>query len=227
MIEDRLRAIRDRISAAASRAGRDPQEVRLLAVTKTHPRPVVDEARRAGISVFGENRVQEAASKYGGIAGSVELHLVGHLQRNKAKLVPGLFSWVESIDSFATADALSKRCEAAGWRCSVLVQYNSSGETSKSGYDESSVLLEEAEQIAQLAGLDVRGLMTIGPFVDDQAKIASAFAHTRALYERLRARLGEAQIDTLSMGMTDDFEIAIAEGSTEVRIGSALFGARG
>ncbi len=226
MIEDRLRAIRERISAAASRAGRDPQSVRMLAVTKTHPRSVVDEARRAGINLFGENRVQEAASKYGDIAESVELHLVGHLQRNKAKMVPGLFSWVESIDALATAQALSKRCEAAGWRCSVLVQYNSSGETSKSGYEDESLLLDEAEQMAGLAGLDVRGLMTIGPFVSDQAKIASAFARTRLLYERLRGRLGEAGVDTLSMGMTDDFEIAIAEGSTEVRIGSALFGAR-
>ncbi len=226
MIEEQLRAIRERITASASRAGRDPDGIRLLAVTKTQPRSVVDEARRAGITIFGENRVQEAAAKYGDIAGSVELHLIGHLQRNKARMVPGLFSWVDSIDSLATAQALSRRCEAGGCGCAVLLQYNSTGEASKSGYQEESILLEEAERIAGLAALRVRGVMTIGPFVSDAAKIASAFARTRALYERLQKQLGEARIDTLSMGMTDDFEIAIAEGSTEIRVGSALFGAR-
>jgi PLP dependent protein len=227
MVESALQALTDRIASAAVRAGRDPGEVTLLAVTKTQPRATIDAAMRAGILVFGENRVQEAAAKYGDLASSVELHLIGHLQRNKAREIPGLFSWVESIDSFSTADALSRRCDAAGWECSVLVQYNCSGESSKSGYREQSRLLEEAPRIARLPGIVLRGVMTIGPFGADERRIAEGFANTRSVYEAMRAELHDDRVDTLSMGMTDDFEIAIAQGSTEVRIGSALFGARG
>lgn len=226
MIADRLRDVRERIDSAAVRAGREPGAVRLLAVTKTHPREVVEDAREAGMTIFGENRVQEAVTKYQGIAEAVELHLIGHLQRNKAKLVPGTFSWVESIDSRTTAEALSRRCEAAGWECQILLQYNSSGEQSKSGYGDAGLLLDEAPQIAELAGLRLRGVMTIGPFVSEPDRIAAAFADTRSIYERLQQQTTHETVDTLSMGMTNDFEIAIAEGSTEVRIGSALFGGR-
>jgi len=225
MISERLGEVRRRIVNAAVNAGRDPGEVRLLAVTKTHPVETVREAIDAGLTVLGENRVQEAAAKYQGIEG-VELHLIGHLQSNKAKLVPGLFAWVESIDALSTAEALSRRCEAAGRSCSVLLQYNSSREASKSGYTDASKLLEDADRVAALPGLALRGVMTIGPFVEDAVRIAAAFSATRALYEKLRAQRQDDRVDTLSMGMTDDFEIAIAEGSTEVRIGSAIFGAR-
>jgi hypothetical protein len=226
MVSQRLNEVQERVARAAGRAGRDAREVRVLAVTKTQPRSIVDEARAAGISLFGENRVQEAAAKYGDIAREVELHLIGHLQSNKAKMVPGLFSWVESIDSLSIAQAVSRRCESAGWSCSVLLQYNSSGEENKSGYRDADRLLGDAERVALLPGLTLRGVMTIGPFVSDQARIAAAFASTRRLFERLRVAFDESRIDTLSMGMTDDFELAIQEGSTEVRIGSAVFGAR-
>ncbi|MFW5813863.1 MAG: YggS family pyridoxal phosphate-dependent enzyme [Spirochaetota bacterium] len=225
MVAQQLREVRERIERAAARAGRDPETIRLLAVTKTHPRSVVDEAIDAGITVFGENRVQEAADKYAGVDG-VELHLIGHLQRNKARLVPGLFSWVESIDAYATAETLSRRCEASGAECSILLQLNSSGESSKYGYAEADALLDEAARIAELPALRVRGVMTIGPFTDDSAEIARAFATTRDCYERLQRELPAASVDTLSMGMSHDFEIAVAEGSTEIRVGSVLFGAR-
>ena len=226
MVQVRLTAVRDRIADAARRAGRDPGEVTLLAVTKTHSRSTIDGAIRAGITVFGENRVQEAAGKYHDIASAVELHLVGHLQSNKAKDVPGLFSWVESIDSISTARALSRRCDAAEWECSVLVQYNCSREATKSGYRDTSRLIDEAEEIARLPRLRLRGVMTIGPFGAGERRVAEAFADTRSVFETLREQLANEAIDTLSMGMTDDFEIAIAHGSTLVRIGSALFGAR-
>lgn len=226
MLASRVATTMDRIADAARRAGRDPADVRLLAVTKTHDRAVVDAARAAGISLFGENRVQEAAAKYGDIADQVELHLIGHLQRNKAKLVPGLFRWVESVDSFALAEALSRRFDAAGLTCEILFELNSSGESSKFGYLDGESLVDDAIAAAALPAIRVRGVMTIGPFVEDAGRIARAFAMTRRLFERLQSRLPDESIDTLSMGMSDDFEIAVAEGSTEVRIGSALFGAR-
>ncbi|HKJ86705.1 MAG TPA: YggS family pyridoxal phosphate-dependent enzyme [Spirochaetia bacterium] len=225
MICERLERVNERIASAAQRAGRQVSEIHLLAVTKTHPRPVVEEAIACGMTILGENRVQEADAKYAGVAG-VELHLIGHLQRNKARSVPGLFSWVESIDSIATAEALSRRCADAEWPCSVLLQYNCSGEQTKSGYSDPELMLEEAIRIAALPSLELRGIMTIGPFVDDTREIARAFSVTRRLFERLQTQQPDGRIDTLSMGMTGDFETAIAEGSTEVRIGSALFGAR-
>ena len=225
MVAQQLREVRERIERAAAGSGRDPETVRLVAVTKTHPRSVVDEAVDAGITAFGENRVQEASDKYADIS-DVELHLIGHLQRNKARLVPGLFSWVESIDAYATAEALSRRCDAFGAECSILLQLNSSGESSKYGYAEADALLDEAARIAELPALSVRGVMTIGPFTDDRAEIARAFATTRDAYERLQRELPSAAVDTLSMGMSHDFEIAIEEGSTEIRVGSVLFGAR-
>lgn len=225
MVAQHLREVRERIESACARAGRDAADVRLLAVTKTHPRQAVDEAVAAGMTLFGENRVQEAQAKYDGLDG-VELHLIGHLQRNKAKLVPGLFSWVESIDSFTTAEALSRRCDAAGTGCSVLLQLNSSHEASKSGYADPEQLLDEAARIAELPAIALRGVMTIGPFTDDVAAISHAFAATRDAYERLARALPSAPVDTLSMGMSDDFEVAIGEGSTEIRLGSVLFGAR-
>ncbi|MFP4114498.1 MAG: YggS family pyridoxal phosphate-dependent enzyme [Spirochaetota bacterium] len=226
MVAERLQNVRERIARAAELSGRSADEVRLLAVTKTHPRELVDEAIAAGHSLFGENRVQEAGRKYAGLESDVELHLIGHLQSNKARHVPGLFSWVESIDSLAIAQAVSRRCASADRICNVLLQYNSSGEGTKSGYEDGERLLAEAAEIAGLPGLRLRGVMTIGPFVDDEPRIARAFSETRTLFERLRSSLPEDEIDTLSMGMTGDFEIAVAEGSTEVRVGSAIFGSR-
>ena len=226
MICEKIERVQERIANAARRAGRQADAIQLLAVTKTHPTPVVEEAIACGMTILGENRVQEAEAKYAGVEG-VELHLIGHLQRNKARSVPGLFSWVESIDSIATAEALSRRCVDAEWTCSVLLQYNCSGEQAKSGYSDFELMLEEAARVAALPSLELRGLMTIGPFIDDTEEIARDFSTTRKLFERLQAQQPDGRIDTLSMGMTGDFEIAIAEGSTEVRIGSALFGARG
>jgi hypothetical protein len=226
-MEEKISAVRERMAAAAKRAGRSSEQIILLAVTKTHTRELVDEALQSGLTVLGENRVQEAHEKYAGLDTPHELHLIGHLQRNKAKFVPGLFHWVESIDAAKTARALSQKCDEAGWECEVLLQYNCSGEQSKSGYESGDALLAEAGEIAALPALHLRGVMTIGPFVEDTDRIRRSFADTRELFLRLADEMADEQIDTLSMGMSDDFEIAIEEGSTMVRVGSALFGARG
>ncbi len=226
-MEEQIAAVRDRIEAAAKRIGRSSEDIVLLAVTKTHPRELVESALQTGLTILGENRVQEAKEKYSGLETPHELHLIGHLQRNKAKFVPRLFHWVESIDTIKTARALSQKCEEAGWECEVLLQYNCSGEESKSGYESADALLSEAFEVAALPALHLRGLMTIGPFVEDKDHIRRSFADTRELFLRLGEEIGSGHIDTLSMGMSDDFEIAVEEGSTMVRVGSALFGGRG
>lgn len=226
MLTDRIAQLKDRIAAACVDAGRTADSVELVAVTKNHSRETVIGAIEAGLRVFGENRVQEAVEKYQGLLEGIDLHLVGHLQSNKAKFIPGFFSWVESIDSVRIAEALSRRLVGADATCSVLLQYNSTGEESKRGFAEPNELLEAAEQIQGLPGIAVRGLMTIGPFTTDTSMVAAAFEQTRRLFDRLSDHLPGASIETLSMGMTDDLEIAIAEGSTEVRIGTAIFGSR-
>ena len=226
MLSDRIGELNDRIASACADTGRSVDSVQLVAVTKNHSREMLLEAIEAGLRVFGENRVQEAVEKYHGLLEGIQLHLIGHLQSNKTKFIPGFFSWVESIDSLRIAEALSRRLSDAQSSCSVLLQVNSTGEETKSGFSDPNELLEAADQMRELPGISVRGLMTIGPFTTDSASISRAFEQTRLLYDRLRAQLAGAAIDTLSMGMTDDLEIAIAEGSTEVRIGTALFGSR-
>ncbi len=165
-LADRIDEIRGRIAAAATRAGRDPSEVRLMAITKTFPRAVVDEALAAGLSLFGENRVAEAQGKFAALAGTFELHLVGHLQRNKAAAAAGLFACVQSIDKAETATAVARHCEAAGRRMDVLVEYNTSGEESKSGVRDRDALLACLDAVQRLPSLRLRGLMTVGPIGD-------------------------------------------------------------
>jgi len=226
MLLERLQQVQERIAEAARRAGRDAGVVQLLAVTKTQPRSVVELAVQAGLLVLGENRVQEALSKYDQIVDRVELHLIGHLQSNKAKHVPGFFPWVDSVDSLKTAQAISRYCRESDSSCSLLVQFNSSGEESKSGYTTEEQLLADAEAMMQLPAVELRGVMTIGPLTRDEACIRAAFDRTRQVYERMGREFPDARIDVLSMGMSDDYEIAIESGSTQVRLGSALFGAR-
>lgn len=221
-----LGEVRARIGAAARKSGRDPSSVRLMAVTKGFPREVVVEAHSLGLSLFGENRVQEAEEKYLEPPGPLELHLIGHLQRNKARAASGLFACVQSVDKVETAVALDVRCEERGRVMEILLELNTSGEASKSGFHSRDDLLLGLEAISRLAHLRVRGLMTVGPMTEDEGAVRSAFSSLRSLFDELRAR-GLDGLDTLSMGMSGDFEIAIEEGSTLVRIGTALFGKRG
>jgi PLP dependent protein len=220
-----LEEVRGRIDAAARRAGRDSSTVRLMAVTKGFPREVVGEASSLGLTLFGENRVQEAEEKFLDPPGPLELHLIGHLQRNKARAASGLFACVQSVDKVETAVALDVRCEERDRIMEVLLELNTSGEESKSGFRSRDELLAALEAISRLAHLRVRGLMTVGPLTENQGQVRSAFASLRTLFEELRSR-GLSGFDTLSMGMSGDFEIAIEEGSTLVRIGTALFGKR-
>lgn len=240
---DELRAnldrVRERMAAAARRSGRPEDAVSLLAVTKTHPQECVLLARRAGLRLFGENRVQEAVAKYGPLldaggargpgpgtepAPELELHLIGHLQRNKARQAAGLFACVQSIDKLETAEALARACGEAGREMDVLLELNTSEEPGKFGFAADSELLEAVEPVRRHGCLRLRGLMTVGPLTEDAGRVRRAFARLRALYERLRPQL--PGFDVLSMGMSGDFELAIEEGSTMVRLGTVLFGPR-
>jgi PLP dependent protein len=224
-LREAISGVRRRMEDAARRAGRSPSGVRLMAVTKTFPREDVLEAMEAGLTLFGENRVQEAEEKYSEVPGKPELHLIGHLQRNKARAASGLFSCVQSIDKPETAEALDARCADRGVTMDVLLELNTSGEPTKSGFLAREDLLRGLDSIFRLPHLRVRGLMTVGPLAADERGIRASFTLLRSLYEELRP--GFPGFDTLSMGMSGDFELAIEEGSTLVRVGTPLFGARG
>ena len=215
----------ERIANACSRVGRDPESVTLVAVSKTVPVAVLRAAVEAGLTTLGENRVQEAEAKVGEVAGAT-WHLVGPLQSNKAKRALAAFDVIESVDSVELAgrlDRLAAEVRPTG-RVPVLLQVNVDGDPAKAGFDPGS-LARGAEAIAALPRLDVRGLMTVGRLVERAEEARPTFVALRALSERLRAAwpgLGPE----LSMGMSDDFEVAIEEGATIVRIGRALFGHR-
>jgi pyridoxal phosphate enzyme (YggS family) len=237
-IGERLAAVQERIAAAARQAGRDPGDVQLIAVTKTHPADVVRSAFAGGCRVFGENRVQEAEGKIDALAdvrASVQWHLIGHLQRNKAKKAAALFDLVHSLDSLSLAQTLDRHAAAAGRRLPVLLQVNMSGEANKEGFalagwqDDHAVLdrfVADVEQIVALPHLDVQGLMTVAPWSDDPGVVQPVFRATRLLRDELARRFSSTDWRHLSMGMTGDFELAIVEGATLVRIGRAIFGER-
>jgi pyridoxal phosphate enzyme (YggS family) len=221
-----LAGVQERIRAAALKAGRAPSAVRLMAVTKGFPRSAVDAALAEGLTLFGENRVQEAEQKFIGNQGPLELHLIGHLQRNKARAASGLFSCVQSIDKEETAAALDARCAERGRTMDILLELNTSGESAKSGFLSPAGLLAALPSIAEMTHLRVRGLMTVGPLGNNEGRIRSSFASLRELFETIAAGGSLQKFDTLSMGMSGDFELAIEEGATLVRVGTALFGER-
>jgi pyridoxal phosphate enzyme (YggS family) len=221
LIAARLAEVRRRIDAAAVAAGRDPATVTLVAVSKNQPAAAVAEAVAAGQRVFGENRAQELVEKADALGRGVEWHFIGHLQRNKVRLVVGRAVWIHSVDSLALAEEIGRR--SAGRPTSVLVQVNTSGEATKSGCSPAEGL-ELCRRIAALDGLVLRGLMTIPAPSQDPEASRPAFQALRALAEQ--GRSGGLPLDHLSMGMSDDLEVAIAEGSTFVRVGTAVFGPR-
>ncbi len=225
-IEKILKEIYQRIDSAAARSSRSGDQIKLMAVTKTKGREQVEAAYKAGVRLFGENRVQEAYEKYENFYPDAELHLIGHLQSNKAKQAAELVTCVQSIDKVKTARELEKRCAALDKQMDIFIEFNTSGEESKSGYLSKDRMWEEIEQIADFPHLTVKGLMTIGPFTSNTDEIRRAFARLRSLYDETAHRFPELPIQELSMGMTSDYEIAVEEGSTMVRIGTALFGSR-
>lgn len=230
-IKDNLAAIQQRIAAACKRAGRDFAEVTLVAVSKTFPVTDVEEAIAAGLRVFGENRIQEAAEKIPALQPltgkhNVQWHLIGHLQSNKARRAVELFDAVQTVDSLKLAQRLNDLAGELGKRLPVFLEVNVGGESAKAGI-EPSAALELCEQVAKLSHLELRGWMTVPPFLDDADAVRPYFQQLRALRdEALRLGLADTQAKELSMGMSNDFEVAIEEGATFIRIGTALFGAR-
>jgi pyridoxal phosphate enzyme (YggS family) len=226
-VAGRLAAIRSRIASAALRSGRLPQAVRLLAVSKTFGADAVRAAHAAGQIDFGENRVQEALAKRAETADlPLRWHLIGPLQSNKANKVPGAFAGIQSVHSLDLLERLSRAAAAAGLVLPVLVQVDLAHETTKSGLDQADLrpLLARA---SDLPGVRVEGLMLLPPFSDDLEQVRPWFRRLRALRDTLLAEGTPAeQLRELSMGMSHDFEVAIEEGATIVRVGSALFGAR-
>jgi pyridoxal phosphate enzyme (YggS family) len=216
-IADNLQVVRTRIEAAARAAGRDPRAVTLLAVSKTHAAERVREAAAAGQKAFGENYVQEALEKIDAVPG-LEWHLIGPLQSNKTRDAAERFDWVQTVASEKIARRLSEQRPASLRPLNVLIQVNASGEASKSGIAPAAAAAL-ACQISNFGNIRVRGLMAI----PEPGAPRERYREVRDLYEKLKGELG---FDTLSMGMTDDMELAIAEGATMVRIGTAIFGSR-
>ena len=219
-----LEAVRRRIEAACARSGREPSAVTLVAVTKTQPPEVVAEASKAGLSLFGENKVQEAKAKIPLCAGRLRWQMIGHLQTNKCREAVELFEMIQSVDSLRLADEINKRAEQAAKRMPILLEVNTVGESSKFGYRPEQ-LLAELSRVNALPRLEIHGLMTVPPWTADPEKVRPVFRQLRELKERCEQILG-APLAHLSMGMTGDFEVAIEEGATLVRIGTALFGER-
>jgi pyridoxal phosphate enzyme (YggS family) len=235
-IDANLARLNERIAAAAARAGRAPEEITLLAVTKTLPAERIRESLSAGLREFGENRVQEAEPKIRWFQErdiQLKWHMVGHLQRNKARAAIHLFDMIDSVDSLRLAREISRRSEAAEIIMPVLLEVNVSGEASKYGFvvqegkrEQEDLLLSAVEEIAVLPNLELQGLMTMAPFGAREEVLRSCFGRLRSLLDTLKASFGDIDWRHLSMGMTDDFEVAIEEGATMIRVGRAIFGER-
>ena len=229
-ISDNIAQVRRRIAEAARRAGRDPAEISLMAVTKTQSPERIRKAYDAGLRVFGENRVQEFAGKAEALRdlADAEWRMIGHLQSNKTGKAAELFSTVESVDSLRLAEKLNAASQLLGKKLAVLIEINLGGEAAKSGAAaESEDLQELLRGAAKLEHLEFRGLMTVPPFTEDPQQVRPYFRKLRELRDQIAAQhLPGIEMQVLSMGMSHDFEVAIEEGSTCVRVGTAIFGER-
>jgi pyridoxal phosphate enzyme (YggS family) len=229
-IAENITRVRERIAAAAARAGRDPSTITLMAVSKTFPAERIAEAYASGLRVFGENRVQEFASKGEGLRNltAAKWRLIGHLQTNKAAKAAELFDAVDSLDSLKLAEKLNDAARKLNKTLAVLIEVNVGGEAAKSGAAPDSTELETIlSAAARLEHLEIRGLMTIPPFTEDPEAARPYFRQLRELRDAIAAQiLPSVRMEELSMGMSHDFEAAIEEGSTCVRVGTAIFGER-
>lgn len=238
-VAERVAAVRAEIARACERAGRSVDEVTLVAVSKTHAPPLIVEAIRAGVRDLGENRPEEAAPKMQAVAAltpePVCWHMIGHVQSRKARLVTRGYTLLHSLDSVRLAERLARYLDAQGQTLDVLLQMNVSGEATKEGFDayqwnkrptQRATLWRDVEAILALPALRVRGLMTMAPLTDDPEMARPVFAALRDLRDALREDFPGADWSALSMGMTDDYPVAIEEGATLVRIGRAIFGER-
>lgn len=225
-IAGNCKRVMEGIADAAERSGRDPREVRLLAATKTRAAPAIRAAVEAGVRLLGENYVQEAQAKKDAVGDIAEWHLIGHLQRNKARVAVGLFSVIQSLDNLRLARILDREARGQHRDVDVLVEVNLAGERSKTGVVEEG-LAPLLRDVSGLSRIRVRGLMIVPPFAEDPEASRPCFRRLRELRDSLNELgLPNVALEELSMGMTHDYQVAVAEGSTMVRIGTALFGPR-
>ncbi|MDQ4078638.1 MAG: YggS family pyridoxal phosphate-dependent enzyme [Chloroflexota bacterium] len=230
--EARFERLQERIASAAARAGRNPEEVRLVSVTKSHPPEVIQGAYEAGLRDFGENRVSELLEKQEVLdLSDARWHFVGRIQRRKVKKLIGQSALIHSVDRLSLAQELSKRGDAAAIVSNGLLQVNTSGEESKGGWEVyhpegRERFFSEVETILALPAIRLHGLMTMAPFYDEPERMRPAFRAVHDLQRELTARFPGHLWEILSMGMTNDFEVAIEEGATHIRVGTALFGPR-
>ena len=227
-VKDKLALVQQQITQAAIQSGRTPEEIQLIAVSKTKPVELIKEALAAKQTAFGENRIQEALGKIDVLRNSpeVEWHLIGHLQKNKVKFCPGNFQWIHSVESVELANKLEARCALTNKNINVLIQVNLSREKSKSGLQEWDDILRVAESISAGQWLKFRGLMTIPAPNFGELKTRKIYEQIRKWRDKLRHELDSAEITELSMGMTADYHWAIQEGATMIRVGTAIFGPR-
>ncbi|MFY9311782.1 MAG: YggS family pyridoxal phosphate-dependent enzyme [Tepidanaerobacteraceae bacterium] len=225
-LKQNIQQIKKRIEAAAERSGRNPEEIYLIAVTKNFSAELIQEAVDNGIVFLGENRVQEAKSKVDLVKGNIEWHLIGHLQRNKVKTAIDIFTMIQSLDSWRLAEEIQKRAQQADKVIDVLVQVNIGSEETKYGIDpdDTEVFIEK---VATLPNLKVRGLMAIAPFKENPEDVRAYFRHLREIFQSIKEKsIENVSMEYLSMGMSNDFEVAIEEGANMVRIGTGIFGTR-
>lgn len=226
MLKDRLEEVEERIQEACRRAGRDRSEVTLIAVSKTKPAEVLKEAYDLGIRVFGENKVQELTEKYEVLPKDIRWHMIGHLQTNKVKYIADKVELIHSVDSLKLAETIEKEAAKRNRPIDILVEVNVAEEESKFGLKVEEVI-PFIEKVAGFSHINVRGLMTIAPFVENPEKNRSVFADLRKLSVDITEKnIDNVNVSILSMGMTNDYEVAIEEGATMVRVGTGIFGAR-
>lgn len=229
-IESSIQGVLERVASAARKTGRNAADISLMAVTKTHPPERIQGAYEAGLRLFGENRVQEFSEKFEALRDlkDAQWHMIGHLQSNKAAKAAELFTGIDSVDSLKLAQRLNSSAEQLGKKLSVLIEVNVGGESAKSGVPPDSEELQELlHGAAALEYLEFRGLMTVPPFTENPEEARPYFRHLRQLRDEIAHRnLPKINMDVLSMGMSHDFEVAIEEGSTCVRVGTAIFGDR-
>ena len=226
-LKERLAWVQERIRSAAVSAGRDSGEIKLIAVCKTYSADTVNEAVRCGHLCFGENRVQEAAAKIPQVQSTLPLawHLVGHLQSNKASRAAALFDWIHSVDGLKVLCRLNEGAAEIGKLLPVLIQVDLAREATKSGVVEEH-LEELLTAASRFRSIELRGFMILPPLLDDPEEVRPYFRHLRELRDKLSIRYPQIRLDQLSMGMSHDFEVAIQEGATMVRVGTAIFGSR-
>ncbi len=224
-IGENIDEIKRKINRAALRSGRDPSQVKLVAVTKNVPVDRIQEAVDSGECVFGENRVQELLTKYHDLPPEVEWHFIGHLQRNKVAKIVNVVKLVHSLDRWSLAKRMDGLAKRRNLTCDALVQVNVAGESSKFGLSPGEVE-DFVREVKGLSGIRIKGLMTIAPYTDNPERVRPVFRELRLMAEKIKKTVSGVDMDYLSMGMTNDFTVAIEEGANIIRVGTAIFGTR-